>query len=113
MPFYNPSAWKDSQKNDPNPKRCFTKLQLGTRPGKKGKKLKILRRYLQAASISDSGILIHRRSNPYGRDFELIIVPDSITAGLIPALHLRLGHPNKTQLKTLWDRYFYAIHSEK
>ena len=65
------------------------------------------------AEISDSGVLIHRKSNPDGSDFELMIVPNALAAGLISALHLRLGHPTKTQFKKLWGRYFFAINSEK
>ena len=56
-----------------------------------------------------SSTLIHRKFNPYGKDFELIIVPNALAAGLISALHLRLGHPTKTQFKKLWGIYFFAI----
>ena len=105
-------AWKVAQKDDPDLKRCYSQLSSGIRLGKKERNLKFLRRYLQVAEISDSGVLIHRKSNPYGRDFELMIVPNALAAGLISALHLRLGHPTKTQFKKLWGRYFFAINSE-
>ena len=74
--------------------------------------MKDLRRYLQIASISDNGVLIQRKPNPYGRDYELIIVPCSLAAGLISALHLRLNHPKRTQFKKIWNRYFFAIDGE-
>ena len=96
-----------SQKNDANLKRTYAQLMSGTRPGKKEKHLRDVQRYLQIATISDSGLLIHRKPNAYGRDYELIIVPQNLAAGLISALHVRLGHPTKTAFKKLWDRHFF------
>ena len=112
MSFCNSQAWKDAQKNDANLKRTYAQLMSGTRPGKKEKHLRDVRRYLQIATISDSGLLIHRKPNAYGRDYELIIVPQNLAAGLISALHVRLGHPTKTAFKKLWDRHFFAIYAD-
>ena len=95
MPYYNTATWREAQKEDPDLRRTFSQLSSGTRPGKKGKNLKQLRRYLLIACISDSGTLINRKSNPYGKDFELIIVPQALASGLIAALHFRLNHPKK------------------
>ena len=97
MPFYNPMAWREIQKSDPVLKRCFSQLSAGTRPGKKEKNLKHLRKYLQVACISNNDVLIHRKANPYGKDYELIIVPSNLASGLISALHIHLCHPFKTQ----------------
>ena len=65
------------------------------------------------ASISDKGVLIHRKNNLYGKDFELIIVPQALAPGLISTLHIKLCHPKKGQLTRIWNRYFYAINSDK
>ena len=113
MPFYNFSAWKEAQKQDPALTRTYSQLLSGTRPGKKEKNIKLVRHYLQVASISQHGVLIRRKSNIYGRDYEQIIVPQNLAPGLITVLHLRLGHPTKTQFKKLWDRYFFAIHADE
>lgn len=40
-------------------------------------------------------------------------MPQNLAPGLISVLHIRLGHPTKTQFKTLWDRYFFAIHADQ
>ena len=85
MPFYNHQAWKHAQMNDRDLKRCYSQLSTGTRPGKKEKNLKHLRRYLQIASISEKGLLIYRKPYPYGKDLELIIVPKDLSSGLISA----------------------------
>ena len=113
MPFYNTPAWKQAQRSDPDLKRCYAQLKEGTRPGKKERNLRLLRRYFQIASISDSGLLVYRKSNPYGPDFNLIIVPKDLAKGLISALHLQLKHPTKTQFRKLWNRFFFALDGEK
>ena len=63
MPFYNPSAWKQAQKREPDLQRCYAQLTEGTRPGKKERNLRFLRRYFQIATISDSGVLVNRKAN--------------------------------------------------
>ena len=37
------------------------------------------------------------------------ILKRAILDGLISALHLQFGHPSKSQLNQVFDRYFYAI----
>ena len=112
MPFYNMVAWKDAQKNDNDLKRVYSQLSAGTHIGKKEKHLKEVRQLMKIASISQNGVLIRRKPNAFGRDYELIIVPQKLVAGLISVLHIRLGHPTKTQFRKLWDRYFFALNSE-
>ena len=63
MPFYNKSSWKTAQKADKDLNRVYSQLKSGTRPGKKEKDLKAVRRYFQVASISNDGLLIHRKKN--------------------------------------------------
>ena len=113
MPYYNYTSWTSVQKQDPELRRVFSQLSSGTRPGRKEKHLKTIRKYLQIASISHNNTLVHRKVNPYGKDFELIAVPQCFAPGLISALHLRFGHPTKTQFRKIWDRYFYALDCEK
>ena len=109
MPYYNSEAWREAQKQDPDLRRAYSQLLSGTPVGKKEKNLKTLRKYLQIASISKNGTLVRLLQNPYGRDNELIVVPQALAPGLISALHLRLGHPSKYQFKKVWDRYFYIL----
>ena len=112
MPFYNMEAWKDAQKHDKDLKRTFSQLSSGIHIGKKEKNLSEVRHYMKIASISQNGVLIRRKPNAFGRDYELIIVPQKLAPGLISVLHIRLGHPTKTQFRKLWDRYFFALNAE-
>ena len=113
MPFYNMEAWKDAQKHDKDLKRAFSQLSSGIHIGKKEKNLSEVRHYMKIASISQNGVLIRRKPNAFGRDYELIIVPQKLAPGLISVLHIRLGHPTKTQFRKLWDRYFFALNAEE
>ena len=78
MPFYNKSSWKIAQKSDKDLNRVYSQLKSGTRPGKKEKDLKAVRRYFQVASISSDGVLIHRRKNLYGKKKIFHYVPENI-----------------------------------
>ena len=68
---------------------------------------------MRIASISHNEVLIRRKPNAFGRDYELVIVPQKLVAGLISVLHILLGHPTKTQFRKLWDRYFFALNADK
>ena len=41
------------------------------------------------------------------------MVPQSLVPGLITALHLKLGHPTRYQLKTLWNKYVFALNEDR
>ena len=40
-------------------------------------------------------------------------MPQSLVPGLITALHLKLSHPTRYQLKTLWNKYFFALNVDR
>ena len=113
MPFTNTVSWKNAQKGDNDLRRVYSHLSVGTRPGKKERNLKNVRRYLQHLTIAESGLLIYRKSNPFYPTFDTIAVPQSLLCGLINALHIKLNHPTKTQLKKVWHRYFFALDADK
>ena len=74
--------------------------------------MKHVRKYLQIASISDNGLLIVRKEDPFLHQRQLIIVPKDILPGILNALHLYFTHCTEGQLSKLFSRYFYAIGSE-
>ena len=110
MPFMNETAWRSAQQECPILKRAYAHLTQGTRPQRKSRNLRELKRYLQVASVNDRGTLIVKKSSAFIQS-NLIVVPQSILDGMISALHLQLGHPSCSQLNQVFDRYFYAIRS--
>ena len=112
MPFLNTNAWKAAQHDCPDIRRTYAHLSNGTRPSRKTRNMKDVRRYLQTASISNTGLLVYRVHDPFVFQKDLIIVPKSIVSGLLTALHLHFSHATKNQLTQLFNRYFYAIGSD-
>ena len=112
MPFINESAWLSSQQECPTLKKVHAHLTHGTRPQKKSRNIREVKRYLQIASINDRGLLIVKKSSPFVQH-NLIVVPTEILRGLVTALHIQFKHPAATQLCQIFDRYFYAINSSE
>ena len=92
MPFLNQEAWRSAQQECPDLCRTYAHLTGGTRPSRKAKGLKDVRKYLQAASISDTGLLIVRKEDPFLHQRQLVIVPKGILSGILNALHLYFTH---------------------
>ena len=111
IPYLNHAAWKSIQHDDPTLRRTYAHLTKGTRPGRKEKNLRDLRRYIQVASLDNSGLLIVEKPDPFVNEKRLIIVPTQILPGLITALHIQLEHPTSHQLRKIFQRYFYGINS--
>ena len=108
MPFINETAWRSAQQECQILNRVYAHLTQGTRPQKKSRNMRDVKRYLQIASINDRGTLIVRKSTAFLQS-NLIVVPHTILDGLIAALHIQFGHPTPSQLCQVFDRYFYAI----
>ena len=65
MPFLNHSAWRSAQQNCPDLRRTFTHLSQGTRPPRKARRVTDIRRYLRISTITDTGLLVVLKSDPY------------------------------------------------
>ena len=112
MPYLNATAWKSVQHDCQVLRRAYAHLTQGTRPTKKIKNVKDLRRFLQVATVEENGLLVVRKSDPFVNQRNLIIVPCSILPGLIVAMHVYFNHPIKCQMNKLFSRYFYALNSD-
>ena len=112
MPYLNSSAWKSVQHDCPTLRRLHAHLTQGTRPTKKVKNMRDLRRLLQVASVDSNGLLVVKKSDPFVTQRNQIIVPSTILPGLITAMHLYFDHATKLQLSKIMSRYFFGINSE-
>ena len=84
-------------------------LKQGSLPSRKHKNLKDVRRYLHSgALITSDGLIVIRESKPFKHLIDRIIVPKSVSTGLLMALHLQCSHPSSHQLKKLFNRYFFC-----
>ena len=111
MPFTNPNAWKSAQHEDPLLRRLYAHLTTGTRPSRKSKHMKDLRKLLSLGSVDNNGLLVVKKLDPYINVKSLIIVPTLLLPGIVTALHLKFGHPTKSQLSRIFNRYFFGLKS--
>lgn len=113
LPFTSRPAWCNIQSECPDLRRTHAHLKQGTRPSKKLTDIKDVKRYLQCASIAKDGLLVVKKDIPFEAQRESIIVPRSVLEGLLTSLHIKLDHPSQHQLKTVVQRYFFALDMDK
>ena len=109
MPYLNSSAWVAAQHDCSQLRRTYAHLTQGTRPSRKTRNVKDLRRYLQVSTVNSNGVLVVKKMDPFLHERELIIVPTFVLPGLLTALHLYFGHATSSQLQKVFNRRFYAI----
>ena len=111
MPYKNTSAWKSAQHQCPDLRRAYAHLTQGTRPLRKSRNLRQLRRYLNVATVDRQGLIVVSKTDLFIVIRNLIVVPASILPGLLTAVHLRFQHASKSHLTQLFNRLFFAIKS--
>ena len=85
-------------------------MKQGTRPpSKKLTNVKDVKHYLNIASISKDSLLVVKRDQKCTATTEAVIVPRSVLAGLLTALHIYLQHPSRHQLQTVTQRHFLVL----
>ena len=113
LPYLNRTAWLSAQHDSQVLRRVFAHLTQGTRPSKKAKNIRDVKRYLSICSLDDNGLIIVHKPDPFIHKKDLTVVPHKVLPGLLTALHLQFNHPTKFQMGKLFDRHFYAIASSK
>ena len=92
LPFTSRAAWLALQAECPDLRRTYAHLTQATRPSKKLKNIKDVKRYLNVAKIASDGLLVVKRNEPLVPTRECIIVPRQVLDGLLSALHVYLSH---------------------
>ena len=110
LPFVNKRAWVEIQGECPDLKRVCQYIENGTGPSKKGRNLKLVKRYISSKVVlSSEGTLVVRNIEPLRPVIERIVVPQQVLHGVLTVLHLRLSHPTGFQLSKAFNRYFFAL----
>ena len=113
LPFTSRSAWLQTQLECPDLRRVHSHLKQGTRPSKKLTNIKDVKRYLNLVSISRDGLLVVKRDEPFAKPRECIVIPRPVLDGFLSALHVKLNHPSRHQMKLVIQRYFFALDLDK
>ena len=110
LPFTNRKAWREIQEECHDLRHVFKYLANGTSPGKKGRNLRNVKRYLSSkAVVSPEGALVVRNVEPYSQTTMRIIVPQKVVHGILTVLHIKLSHPAASQLTKVFNRYFFCL----
>jgi hypothetical protein len=113
MPFTSRAPWYATQLECPNLRRAHAHLKQGTRPLKKETNIKDTKRYINAVTLANDGMIVYREELPFHQVRERIVVPRAVLDGLLTALHIRLDHPSQCQLRRIFNRYFFALDIDK
>ena len=113
LPFTNRSAWRQSQLDYPDLRRVYSHLKQGTCPSKKLTNMKDVKRYLNVVSISRDDLLVVKRDEPFAASRECIVISRSVVDRFLAALHVKLSHPSRHQMKLVSQRYFFALDMDK
>ena len=92
----------------------FNYIENGTLPGKRGRNLRRVKRYMSSKVVlSTEGALVLHDIEPFSPVTEKIVVPQKVIYGILTVLHLRLEHPTNLQLSKIFSRYFFALNLDK
>ena len=107
IPLGSTNTWRDIQKSDEDCRTVFRLKSLGEEPRKKSTNPFINRIYREA--IIHQGLLVVRSiDNKKLKEILRVVVPPSYLDSILTVLHLRLNHPKQSQLKLVFERYFFS-----
>lgn len=112
-PFTTRSAWLAIQPECQYLRWTCAHLRQRTRPSRKGTNIKVIKRYLNVATIASGGLLVVKWNKPFVPVKELIIIPRSVLHGLLTSIHLQLSHPSANLMKIVMKRFFFALDMDK
>ena len=111
IPYSNRQGWKSIQQQDKSCILAKTALSTGQLISKKSGKVNTdARRILTQAKIANDDLLIVPKAINFSTEkHERIVVPSSYNQSLLTQMHYKHEHPTKSQLKSLFDKYFFGL----
>ncbi|KAK3715326.1 hypothetical protein QZH41_001665 [Actinostola sp. cb2023] len=113
LPFTSRAAWQSMQAECADLRRTQAHLTQGIRPSKKLTNIKDIKRYSSIATIASDGLLIVQGNEPLSPPRQRIVVPRQVLEGLLTALHIKLEHPSRHQLRSAANHHFFALDMDK
>ena len=103
MPFASKFSWLKVQKACPDLSKVLNHITTRATIPKKRNKFADVKRYIALGTTVLSGqyqdLLVVKQSLPFKPDSYRVVIPRSVSSGLLTALHIHLNHPSTNQLK--------------
>ena len=115
IPFNNRKAMAYLQDQDADLLKVKEYLRTTKRPTVRNTRENKIKRYLRRQNditIAKDGVLVSRKRDKRLASRELVVVPDSVSMGLLYGLHLNLNHPTAFQLTKVVDTKFFILDRE-
>ena len=114
LPFIQRKAWLVSQQQDKVHTSLRRLIQSGQQPenqdmGGPATELRLLYSLYKSGDLrmDKDGLVMTRAKDGYFSGW-VISVPSKLMPGIANAIHIKLGHPSKSQQTALMTRYFYS-----
>ena len=107
IPLGSRATWIDIQKSDEDCRTVYRLKSLGEEPRKKGTNPSINRIYKEA-DIHEGLLVVKTIDSRKLREVHRVVVPPTFLDSILTVLHLKLNHPKQSQLKLVFERYFFS-----
>ena len=108
------AAWKQFQHSCQDLRKAHALLMSGRKLSKQESKLTDVRTYFNKCTINKNGLIVVLKQVPLQpKPQELIVVPRAFSFTFAKALHVRLNHPNLSQMKKQWWRKYFMLDENK
>ena len=95
------------QKQDLDCQTVYRLKKLGEEPRKKTSNPTI-NKIFKESSVHRGLLIVRAFDNRKMREIDRVVVPPSYLDSILTVLHLRLNHPKQSQLRSVFERYFFS-----
>ena len=112
IPLGSRQTWMEIQRSDPDCIAVYNMKVYGEAP--RSKYSNPHRNKIFKEAIVHKGLLVVRSFDSRKmREIDKVVVPPSFLDSILTVLHLKLNHPKSSQLKQVFERYFFSPRTEK
>ena len=107
IPLGSKNTWMEIQKSDEDCRTVFRLKSLGEEPRKKGTN-PIINEIYKEAEVHQGLLVVKTIDSRKLREVLKVVVPPTYLDSILTVLHRKLNHPKQSQLKLVFDRYFFC-----
>ena len=111
IPLGSHQTWIQIQKTDEDCQTVYKLKTLGEAPRKKNTN-PIINRIYKESEINKGLLVVRSFDGKRLKEMLRVVVPSSYLDSILTVLHIRLNHPKQSQLKLIFERYFFSPRSD-